>query len=145
MSDSTIEGSAPLPPSPSGYLTPIANANMPVGSPVYLTSGKAALAKADADGTAAVIGLLARPATAGQSTLVYYTGVLTLTVAQWNALITGASTGLTPNTTYYLSAASAGKLTATPVAVEGERVACLGVALSATQLLISQLSGVNHA
>jgi len=145
MSDSTIEGSAPLPPSPSGYLTPIANANMPVGSPVFLTSGKAALARANADGTAAVIGLLARPGVVGKNTLVYYTGVLTLTEAQWNAIITGATTGLTPNTTYYLSAAVAGFLTATAVTPEGDRVACIGVALSTTQLLISQLSGVNHA
>ena len=146
MSDSTIEGSAPLPPTPTGYLTPVAALNMPPGSPVIAraSDGKAALAKADSDTTAAVIGLLARPATANQNTLVYYAGVLTLTEAQWNAIETGATTGLTPNATYYLSDATAGKLTRTPVSTGGHRVASIGVALSTTQLLITAISGVDH-
>lgn len=86
-----------------------------IGAPVYLksTAGHCDLAKADAASTGTVFGLVADTSilttVAGK---VQTEGEITLTTAQWDT-ICGTSGGLAAGTVYYLSAATAGKLTST--------------------------------
>ena len=118
----------------------------PVGTAVAAdisNPGQVVPAKADLGATAFVVGLyvaaagglgpVVRPVT------VKNTGPVELTTAEWDA-ITGESGGLTVDERYYLSAATAGKLTGTPPVGTGTFQTLVGIALSTTQLLL-QLSG----
>lgn len=107
------------------------------GAPVYV-SGAGAMAPARANGfsTAGVLGianaLVAPSATGG----VVVTGPLVLTTAEWDAVVTGESGGLTSGTLYFLDSAAAGKLTATAPSTPGQVVTLIGRALSPTTLII---------
>jgi hypothetical protein len=106
-----------------------------IGAPVYVKAdGNVDLAKADAQATADVLGLVKdisiATTVAGN---VLLDGVLTATTAQWDA-VAGTTGGLVPGTVYFLSAATAGQLTATPPSTAGQFVVRVGKALSATQL-----------
>lgn len=81
---------------------------------------------------AQVIGLALPAGAAGFETGITFqiSGVLTLTAAQWDAVKDGASGGLSPNATYYLSVGFGGNLTTIP---GGPR---LGYAISPTQLVV---------
>jgi len=63
-----------------------------------------------------------------------FAGPMTLRTDQWDN-ITGQVGGLTPHSTYYISAATAGKLTATPPS-NPNYIAPIGFALSATTMMI---------
>jgi len=63
-----------------------------------------------------------------------YAGPLTLTTAQWDN-ITGQSGGLTPHATYYISAATAGRLTTTPPS-NPNYIAPIGFAMDAETMMI---------
>ena len=83
---------------------------------------------------APVAGILI-PNTFGQpGAAIQTSGIVTLTTAQWDAVVTGESGGLTANDVYYLSDVTAGLLTTTPPTASGSYVTPIGRALSATQL-----------
>lgn len=96
------------------------------GEVVYITAlGKAAKARANADGTKRAVGIVEVGAAAGFPATIRTHG--TITLADWTA-ITGSAT-LTPNASYYLSAATAGDMgTAAPSSGWVTRV---GTAISA--------------
>lgn len=106
-----------------------------IGTPVYVVAADAVdKARANATGTKDVFGLvtdttIATGATGGIQT----DGVLTATTGQWDA-VAGTTGGLTFNTRYYLSQATAGLLTAT--APSSGWVQEVGIALSTTELKI---------
>jgi len=92
-------------------------------------------AKADSIATARVVGLAAAAIGSGSSGSVETQDILALTTAQWDA-VAGTTGGLTFNTDYYLSAATAGMLTATPPSTVGQVVVKVGRAISTTELKV---------
>jgi hypothetical protein len=116
----------------------LTNANgstLPIGTPVYSSAaGSVNKAKADAAGTSVLIGLVADPdgiLTAVKGP-VMTSGLLRAATGQWDT-ITGGSGGLTFNATYYIDAATAGKLTTTAPATFATPV---GVAVSTTEMSV---------
>jgi hypothetical protein len=108
-----------------------------IGAPVYsdATSGFKK-GKADASGTKTIIGLVAQTSiTNGVAGNIQLNGPLAATTGQWDA-VTGQVGGLTFNTKYYLSAATAGLLTTTPPSTAGQYVCEVGTALSTTVMNI---------
>lgn len=117
---------------------PIADQNTLAGSPVCVsTAGHAALARANAAGTAFCIGIAQQFALSGAPVYARYVGPVELTTAEWDA-IAGTSGGLTTGATYYLSSTSAGKLTSVAPSASGSFVVAVGVATSRTTLLVGQ-------
>jgi hypothetical protein len=141
MSDTNIvPGSNPGPSEPSSILTPFASATLPIGTPVVFsttTDDTVGAAEANAIATAFVAGVLSAPSVDGARCTVQTRGPIQLTVAQWNALITGATTGLTRGP-YYLSAAAPGKLVVAQPSGDGDVVCLVGYAISATQMVLAQ-------
>jgi hypothetical protein len=106
-----------------------------IGTPVYVVAVDAVdKARANATGTKDVFGLVADTTIAAAATGGIQTdGVLTATTGQWDA-VAGTTGGLTFNTRYYLSQATAGLLTAT--APSSGWVQEVGIALSTTEMKI---------
>lgn len=104
---------------------------------VYLQANDAfKKAVATASGTSRSIGLVADASIAnGVAGNVKLNGVLSASTAQWDA-VASTSGGLTSGTIYYLSAATAGFITATPPGSVGQYVQEVGLALSTTELLL---------
>lgn len=110
--------------------------NLVIGTPVYVKSaGTVDKAQANAVATTDVIGLVMDPtiATAVPGNI-QTDGVLTATTAQWDAVVTGESGGLTPGSRYYLSDATAGMLTTVAPTNTGSFFEPVGIALSPTQM-----------
>lgn len=130
---------------PAQSLVTNANAGaLVIGTPVYQTAvgGAVNKAQANAANTAKVMGLVQDPSIAAAgSGYVLTDGILTATTAQWDA-VTGETGGLTPGARYYLSASTAGMLTQTPPSVDGEFIAPVGTAKSATEFEITILSTI---
>lgn len=108
-------------------------------TPVYLNgvADTFNLARADASGTADVFALVsATSIAAAASGAVQTDGFFTATTAQWDA-ITGQTGGLTPGAAYFLSAATAGRLTTTAPTATGQFVCYVGRAISGTVFEIS--------
>jgi hypothetical protein len=108
------------------------NLGAPPGSPVANTSGGSAaiqLTNASALQTSQCVGLYVAGTTVMQA------GLFTQTVTEWNAVVTGASTGLTPGAAYWLDTV-AGKLTSTPPSGTGNFDTFVGYALSAAELVV---------
>lgn len=95
-------------------------------------------ADAGLDGAPQGVGLIVRidDSTPAPTVTVQTSRIVALTTGQWDA-VAGTSGGLAPATVYYLSATSLGGLAATPPTSPGTSVAQIGVALSATLLLLS--------
>lgn len=108
-----------------------------IGTPVYSDAASGVKkAKADAAGTAKPIGLVSDTTIAnGVAGNVMLNGYLTATTGQWDTAF-GTTGGLTFNTKYYLSAATAGVGTATAPSTTGQYVVELGIAVSTTVLKI---------
>lgn len=109
-----------------------------IGAPVYMDAADGfKKAKADASGTAIVIGLVAKDPSIASATSgeVATSGILTATTAQWDA-VAGTTGGLTFNTRYYLDPSTAGKITDTAPTTTGQYVVEIGVAVSTTELKI---------
>ncbi len=134
----SLVGSSPTLTHPSTF-APVAALNYPVGSPVYInSSGTASLARANATITANCVGLARTQGVLGDRSITQYGDVLTLSAEDWNVVGAG-STGLTPGAPYYLSDTTAGFITTTAPTTVGLFVVPLGIALSATELLIAGL------
>ena len=124
-------------------LTNASGASVMIGTPTYVSiGGSFSLSKADASGTVEAIGLV-RDATIVSAAAgnIQTDGVLTATTAQWDA-ITGQTGGLTAGAVYYLSAATAGKLTSAAPTTTGQYVMRVGRALSVTDFDISILQPI---
>jgi len=108
-----------------------------IGTPVYSDgAGTVDKAQANAAGTIGVVGLVQPTEIAAtEKGEIQTNGVLAATATQWDA-ITSESGGLTADAVYYLSAATAGLLTATAPTSAGQFVVRVGRALSATQMVI---------
>jgi hypothetical protein len=106
-----------------------------IGQPVYVKSnGNVDLARANAQGTVQVLGLVTNASVAAAGAANIQTdGVLTATTGEWDA-VTGETGGLTPGAVYYLDDATAGMMTQTAPSAAGKFVVRVGVALSTTEL-----------
>lgn len=109
-----------------------------IGTPVYNNAANSVLkGKADAAGTVRLIGLVRDTSIAAAgSGAIQVSGVLTATTGQWDAVM-GTTGGLTVGTRYYLSTATAGLGTPTAPSTTGQYVVELGLAMSTTDLLLS--------
>ncbi len=109
---------------------------MVIGNAVYINGANALLARANAQSTIRVAGLVINTSVAdGNPADILTDGILTATTGQWDA-ITGQVGGLTVGADYFLSAATAGLLTITAPTTAGEFVLRVGHALSATEFEI---------
>lgn len=108
---------------------------IPIGTPIYISAANACEpSRANATGTAKVVGLVSAVSIAASGTgTIRKDGTLPATTAQWDA-ITEQVGGLTPGSTYFLSEATAGKLTTT--APTTGWIVPVGVALSTTDFEI---------
>jgi len=106
-------------------------------TPVYVDAASGVKkGKADAAGTKSIIGLVSDTSiTNGVAGNIIINGFLTATTGQWDAVF-GTTGGLTFNTRYYLSAATAGLATATAPSTVGQYVLELGIAISTTVLKV---------
>jgi hypothetical protein len=139
MTDTATRISGPQPSNPNSF-TGTPSTGTAVGTPLYSNAGVLTPAKSDAAGSSRCIGLASSEGAAGEPGMhAQYAGPLTLTTAEWDARVTGQSGGLTPGAEYFVSAAAAGKLVVAAPSGGGQYVAPVGVALSATTLVI-QLS-----
>lgn len=100
-------------------------------------AGSYAAAFADSLVDASAFGLVSKVSTgiSELATRVQYAGELTLTTAEWD-VVTGGLGGLTPDAPYYVSDAVGGQITDTPPVAPGSFVSRVGIALSATTMLI---------
>lgn len=92
--------------------------------------------RANATASSFVVGLAAETGIVGHNVTLQTHGILTLTIAEWDA-VTGGSGGLVRDTLYYLTAGfQEGRITSTPPSTPGEFIVQVGMALSATDLLV---------
>ena len=107
------------------------------GMAVYVSAaGTVKRAQANAASTAQVAFLAYDASTAAAASgNMADKGVLTLTTAQWDA-VAGTTGGLTFATNYFLSATTAGMLTATAPTTVGQLNVLIGEALSTTDMLL---------
>lgn len=114
-----------------------ADAVLIAGNVVYASAADhVTLAKADAAGTSKVLGMTNAAIASGAVGPVQTGGVITLTTTQWDAAF-GTTGGLTFNTKYYLSDATAGLGTVTAPSTVGHYVVELGVAISTTEFQLA--------
>lgn len=120
---------------------PFAGAGFPIGTPVSPEATDDApphtvfpANAADPTRTRAV-GLASTPGVLGARTNIQSQGVMTLTTEQWDA-ITNDAGGLVKGSPYYLNAGFPGQLAQTPPSIAEQFVVRIGIALSATDLLI---------
>ncbi len=126
------------PPTDGTTYHPIAGEAFPPGTPVCQSGGDDGTvlsAQADSEDTAAVTGIAVAVGVETSPVLAKYAGPLSLTTTQWD-VITGETGGLTRQARYFLSSATKGKLTQTAPVTSGEFVTQVGIALSATDLMI---------
>jgi len=126
--DALIDLKESLPSTVGGQLVirAIAGETLTSGNAVYLDSPTGQLFKAIANATideASVLGFAQENVTAGSPTNILVGGAL-------------ATSGLSPGAFYFLSAASAGSITATAPTTAGQFVTRVGEAGAATQLAI---------
>jgi hypothetical protein len=114
-----------------------------IGTPVYVDgAGTVKEAQADALITSRVLGLVQDVTIAAAAAGDIQTdGVFVATTTQWDA-VAGTTGGLSPGVHYFLSAATAGLISATAPTTTGEVVVNLGLALSATELDINNMQSV---
>jgi hypothetical protein len=118
-------------------VTQTAAATLIAGQVVYSSAADTVnKAKADAAGTVKAIGLTTAAISSAATGSVQTSGIVTLTTGEWDAAF-GTTGGLTFNTTYYLSAATAGLGTSTAPSSVGQYVKEIGIAISTTELLIT--------
>lgn len=106
-----------------------------IGMAVYpKTNGKIDKARANAQGTVQVVGLVKDASISAAATgSIQTSGVLTATTGQWDA-VTGQSGGLTAGSVYFLDPTTAGNLTTTAPTTIGQYVVRVGLALTSTEM-----------
>jgi len=106
-----------------------------IGMPVYdYDIDEVKKAKADADGTSKVLGLVSDVSVDAAATAnIQFSGILTATTGQWDA-ITGGAGGLLEGWYYYLDESTAGHMTAAPPSTTGQYIVRIGIALSTTKM-----------
>lgn len=116
---------------------------MVICEPVYVSGNlTVSKARANAAGTSRGVGLVLATSIANSATgLIQTSGIFEATTGQWDT-VTGQSGGLTPNTVYYLSAATAGRLTTTAPSTSGQFVLPMGIAVSTTRFKLAVLPRV---
>ena len=114
-----------------------------IGTPVYISAANTFdLAKADASGTADTFALVSDTSNAAAASGTVKTdGFLTATTAQWD-VVTGQTGGLTAGSAYFLSAATAGRLTTTSPTTTGQFSGYVGRALSTLVMEISSVRAI---
>lgn len=133
MSDSEIQPGGAPPPQPN-TLSARAASSFVRGTPLYPTAaGTIGPAKADSSTTARCVGLALEPGVSGERTPYRFCGPVTLSEAEWTAVL-NTGTLLTPGAQYYISQATAGKITAT--APGSGILSVAGIAISTTCLLV---------
>jgi hypothetical protein len=136
MADYSGVSISPAPISPNTF-RPTAASGLPQGSPVYVTStGTVGLAYGGSAARALCVGLASSQGNGGELVDVQYSGPLTLSEAEWDALTGGGSGGLTLGAPYYLHPTIPGQLTTTAPDTGGQYVAPVGIAQSSTTLHI---------
>jgi hypothetical protein len=121
-------------------LTNNAGSTTEIGEPVYIDgNGTFSKARANASGTVQCIGLAGASINNAAAGDIVTHGELSATTGQWDA-VTGQSGGLTSGSVYYLSEATAGRLT-TSAPTTGW-VLTVGIALSTTKMKVNVLSPV---
>ena len=110
------------------------------GAPVYVDgAGSVDLANGAASGSSKVVGLADAAAAGGGAPSTYqYSGPLTLTTGEWDA-VAGTTGGLTAGLCYFLSDATPGRLLeegSTSGITTGDSVVNVGYAVSATELML---------
>ncbi len=135
-------GMAPVQANEARFAVSVADAGLSVdvGTPVTPDPGGSdttgiIYARANAAGTANVIGLAATAGEAPGFINARMAGPLTLTTEQWDR-VTGQSGGLTIGAPYFLSAATAGMLTTTAPSAGGQFQTPVGFALSPTTMMV---------
>ena len=120
----------------------VTNANagtITIAQAVYQTStaSNVNLAQANSGSTSQVVGLVlsASIATTASGTM-QIAGPFTATTAQWDAVVTGESGGLTAGTSYWLDPATPGNLTATPPSTPTQFDTYVGIAQSTTVMIL---------
>lgn len=108
---------------------------MPAGTPVVLSDGAVAPGTATTSGGAQIVGVLADAVTAGSIAQVCSNGALTLTIAQWDAVVTDGSGGLAPGASYYVDEPT-GALTVIPPGASGDFDTLVLRALTATIAIV---------
>lgn len=102
--------------------------------PVYISgAGAISKAQANADGTSKVVGLAFEDISNSSSGNVLLDGILSL--SDWTSVL--GATNLVTGTEYYLSAATAGQITATAPSTGGQHVVKIGTAINTTDLELS--------
>jgi hypothetical protein len=137
MTDISIIAGGAAPSNDTTFVS-IAGSTFPIGTPVVASTSLAETTipgRANSATTAHVIGLASSSGVAGNKTFVQYLDALTLTTAEWD-VITGQTGGLTLDAPYYLSSATAGKLTTTAPVGGGTFKTPVGIALSPTTMMI---------
>lgn len=136
MTDTSTRSGGRAPGNFTSY-NPIAGDTFPPGTPVCQSQdadGTVLPADASDAETANVVGIATGAGVEDGPVHVQSLGPLTLTTAEWDA-ITGGSGGLTRGAPYFLSTTT-GRITATAPSGSGQFVTPLGVASSATDLIV---------
>lgn len=137
MADTTTSAGG-RPPGNGNTYNPVAGATYLPGTPVCQSQdedGTVVPAQGDDEDDAFVVGLSAGTGVAGNHVLTQFSGPLRLTAAEWHA-VGATSGGLVRGTVYYLSTQTPGNITATKPTSDGTFATALGVAMSATDLMV---------
>lgn len=130
------------PPLAANQINPIAHSVTVLPGMAVIPStlaNKISLGKADAAATSRVIGIATSPGGDGDHVRVTYVGPVVLATADWDA-VAGTSGGLTPQTAYYLSAATAGHITSTkPSSFGANQVVPIGYGIASNALMLTSL------
>lgn len=117
---------------------------MPILSPVYVNDANGVmLARANSDTTRKLLGFAKNAINAGATGSIQVNGVISGTAGEWDVVCAESiPSGLTPNTDYFLSSATAGLITSTAPTGAGNWVVKVLRALSATEAMILDHPGI---
>lgn len=139
MSEIQYQGQQVIGSTPSSFsATNESGSGLVIGNVVYFDSvGDAKKAQADADATALGVGFATGTIADMANGNFQLDGIMTASETEWNAVTEEGSGGLTEGARYFISEITAGKITTTAPSVAGETVVQIGVAVSSTQLKIT--------
>lgn len=139
MSEIQYQGQQVVGSTPSSFSAANGGASgLVIGNVVYFdSSGDAVKAQADADVSALGVGFATGTIASAADGNFQLDGIMTASEAEWNAVTEEGSGGLTEGARYFISEITAGKITTTAPSGVGETVVQIGVAVSSTQLKIT--------